>query len=237
MVGCEQNRHHRYDVWRHTLEVLRYESSGRADLRWAALLHDVAKPPSRTVDETGEAHFYAHEGRSVAMTEAILRHLKASNQLIHDVTALVRHHGVHPDEHWAPSSYRRLLRKFEQDGLSINTWTLFRYADQLGKGWEDAEIAPTGLSGREWADTIRRKNAELEAKLEAILQEKPPLSAKDLALDGKALMALTGRKGGPWLGELQRYLVEAVIENPELNDADGLGALVQAWLLKNVEQP
>jgi tRNA nucleotidyltransferase/poly(A) polymerase len=229
MVGCLQNRHHRFDVWNHSLEVLRFEKTGRADLRWAALLHDVAKPASRTVDEAGEAHFYVHEFRSVELTEAILRRLKASNQLIQDVKALVRHHGVHPDGNWTGVSYRRHLRKLEQDGLSVEAWIAFRWADQLGKGWEDAAVAPNGLPGRVWAEEVRQKNDELQAKLEAMLGEKPPLSAKDLALDGKDLMSLAGRKGGPWLGELQKSLVEAVLEEPGLNTGADLGRLATEW--------
>lgn len=230
MVGCQQNRHHRFDVWNHTLEVLRYESTGRPELRWAALLHDVAKPGSRSVDETGEAHFYAHEARSVEMTEAVLKRLKASNEFIRDVSALVRHHGVHPDEHWTPASYRRHLRKLEQDRLSVVSWIAFRRADQLGKGWEAAEPAPNGMPGPEWAKDVRQKNDELQAKLEAILREKPPLSAKDLVLDGKALMALAGRKGGPWLGELQKQLVETVLEYPALNTEAELEGFTRQWL-------
>lgn len=230
MVGCGQNRHHRFDVWNHTLDVLRFEKTGRAELRWAALLHDVAKPPSRTVDETGEAHFYVHEARSVEMTETLLRRLKAGNQFIHDVCALVRHHGVHPDEHWTGASYRRLLRKLEQDGLSVEAWVAFRWADQLGKGWEGAELAPNGMPGTAWAAEVRRHNDDLQARLEAMLREKPPLSAKDLALDGRALMKLAGRKGGPWLGELQKHLVEAVLEEPCLNTAEELERLVTEWV-------
>jgi hypothetical protein len=43
-------------------------------------------------------------------------------------------------------------------------------------------------------------------------------------------MTLAGRKGGPWLGELQKHLVEAVIEEPGLNTEQELGILAKAWL-------
>jgi tRNA nucleotidyltransferase (CCA-adding enzyme) len=56
MIGCLQNRHHRYPVWDHVLEVVRC-APAEADLRWAALLHDAGKPAARTVDAKGETHF------------------------------------------------------------------------------------------------------------------------------------------------------------------------------------
>jgi len=53
---------------------------------------------------------------------------------------------------------------------------------------------------------------------------------KALALDGRALMALSGRKGGPWLGELQAHLLERVMDDPGLNGPEKLQALAGAWL-------
>ena len=47
MIGCGQNRHHRWDVWRHTLEVVRWAPADPG-LRWAALLHDAGKPGPRS---------------------------------------------------------------------------------------------------------------------------------------------------------------------------------------------
>ncbi|HTL98766.1 MAG TPA: HD domain-containing protein, partial [Holophagaceae bacterium] len=93
MIGCGQNRHHRFPVWEHTLGVLALAPREAAQ-RWAALLHDVGKPPTRS-QEKGEVHFYGHEAVSLQIAEAILRRLKAPHELIHRVLALVRHHGVY----------------------------------------------------------------------------------------------------------------------------------------------
>jgi tRNA nucleotidyltransferase (CCA-adding enzyme) len=67
----------------------------------------------------------------------------------------------------------------------------------------------------------------LVARLATLAASAPPLSVRDLALDGAALMRLTGRPGGPWLGQLQRALLEAVLEDPALNTPEALGRLVR----------
>jgi tRNA nucleotidyltransferase (CCA-adding enzyme) len=89
-------------------------------------------------------------------------------------------------------------------------------ADQRGKGL-DSEVRLAN-------------HLTLMSRLEALAAAAPPLAVGDLALDGAALMRLVGRSGGPWLGELQRQLLEAVIEDPDLNTPEGLAPLVQQRL-------
>lgn len=215
MIGCGQNRHHRYDVWRHTLEVVRHapDDSGQ---RWAAFLHDSGKPGSRTEGQDGEAHFYNHESLSLDLAGTILDRLKASHLLRKDVLALIRHHGIHPEPAWRDAACRRFLKRLKDDGLSLERWGAFRLADQRGKGLEQ---------GAREAD-----HQQVMDRLQALAGQVPPLCVRDLALGGAELMALAGRGGGPWLGDLQKRLLDAVLEDPERNTAAGLAALVQEWL-------
>jgi tRNA nucleotidyltransferase (CCA-adding enzyme) len=69
-------------------------------------------------------------------------------------------------------------------------------------------------------------------RLEALVAQAPPLNVKALALDGSALMKLAGRPGGPWLGELQRRLLEAVLDEPEINTAERLSDLAVRLVVK-----
>src|SRR5262245_928580 len=48
------------DLWEHTIRVVQ-RSPQRLAVRWAAILHDAAKPLTRTVDVHGEVHFFGHE--------------------------------------------------------------------------------------------------------------------------------------------------------------------------------
>jgi len=214
MKGCGQNRHHRFDVWDHTLEVVRFAPPDPV-LRWAALLHDAGKPGTRT-DLGGEVHFYGHEDRSLEVAGAILGRLKGGHALVKEVMALVRHHGVHPEPGWSDAACRRFLKRLADDGLALERWAAFRLADQRAKGIEDPDREP--------------RHAAVVARLAALAAARPPLAARDLALDGAALMGLAGRKGGPWLGDLQGRLLEAVLEDPGLNTPEGLESLARELL-------
>jgi len=215
MIGCGQNRHHRHDVWIHTLEVVRFTPAD-SGLRWAALLHDAGKPGTKSIGTDGEAHFFGHEARSLELVEAILARLKASHALRNDVAALVRHHGTHPTETWGDAACRRLLRRLAEDGLALDRWAAFRLADQRAKGfeWEARQV----------------EHQALMARLAALMAAAPPLSVRDLALDGAALLKVAGRSGGPWLGELQRQLLEAVLEDPGGNTPERLAELAVGFL-------
>ena len=61
LKGIPQGKAHYGDIWEHTLDVVMNTKGDTACLRWAALLHDIGKPPCRTVDEDGNTHFYGHE--------------------------------------------------------------------------------------------------------------------------------------------------------------------------------
>jgi tRNA nucleotidyltransferase/poly(A) polymerase len=215
MLSCVQNHHHRHDVWMHTLAVIRHTPL-EASLRWAALLHDAGKPSTRSLGPDGEVRFCDHEDKSLEVAKVILERLKASHALRKEVLALIRHHGTHPSAEWTDAACRRFLRALAEDGLSLGRWGDFRLADQLGKGTDEA--------ARE------AEHVFLLSRLQALAAENPPLSVRDLVLDGAALMKLAGRGGGPWLGDLQKRLLEAVLDDPALNTAEQLSKAARAVL-------
>ncbi len=212
MLDCGQNWHHQYDVWTHTLAVVQCAPPESA-LRWAALLHDAGKPERRFLGPDGEVHFYGHEDRSLELAETILEGLKASQALRREVAALIRHHGIHPSEEWSDAACRRFLRHLAEAGLTLERWAAFRLADLRGKGLD-----------REAREAM---HGSVVSRLEALAAVKPPLAVRELALDGAALMELANRPGGPWLGELQRKLLEAVLDEPQANTPERLEALAR----------
>jgi tRNA nucleotidyltransferase (CCA-adding enzyme) len=129
---------------------------------------------------------------------------------------LIRHHGTHPTADWGDAACRRFLGKLAEDGLTLEHWAAFRLADLRGKGL-DLEIRET-------------QHQFLTSRLTVLAAGAPPLSVRDLALDGSALMRLAGRQGGPWLGALQRHLLEAVLDDPGLNTVEALAVLAQRQL-------
>lgn len=218
MVDCPQNRHHDLDVWEHTLAVVAALPPDPG-LRWAGLLHDAGKPGSMSVGEDDARHFYGHEALSVELASGLLARMRASRALMHEVAALIRQHGHRPEAHWSDAACRRHLRRLLEDGLPLERWAAFRRGD---------------LSGRKVPDEAAlEQHARTLARLETLAATRPPLRTTDLALDGRALMALAQRPGGPWLGELQRHLLEQTEEDPVLNTPEGLGPLALAWLTEN----
>ena len=218
MIGCTQNHFHRYPVWEHTLMVTR-NAPPVPEQRWAAFLHDSGKPAARTVDPKGGVHSHGHEALSVDLALAILARLRASHALIRRVAALVRHHGTHPGPGWGDAACRRFLRVLQEDDLPLDQWAAFRFADQTGKGFGEAHVRPA--------------HEALLGRLEALAAQRPPLSVQALALDGRALMALAGRPGGRWLGQLQHALLQAVLDDPGQNQPEALGRLTRDWLEAN----
>jgi poly(A) polymerase len=100
MKGCLQPEqfHPEGDVFRHTrlmLELLPEEVS--AQLVLSVLFHDVGKPVTSTVDETGRIRFNEHDRIGAAMTEAIMERLRFSRAEIDAVVEMVRQHMAFKD--------------------------------------------------------------------------------------------------------------------------------------------
>ncbi len=231
LIGCPQNHHHLLDMWEHTLLTFAAEPTASADLRWGLLLHDSGKPETRSVDDEGEVHFYGHEAVSARIAVDVLTRLRASNALMDAVKGLILRHCEHPVGGWSDAAYRRLLKRLVADGVSPDAWQLFRLADQYGKGWKACGRTPDGRTGDQWWLDVQQEWQVILARLAAV--RCTALTAKELALDGHALMTLAGRKGGPWMGKLQDHLLEAILEDPEVNRPDRLEPLVRAWLEAN----
>lgn len=95
IVGLEQNKYHDCDVWEHTLKVvdcLEKKGDKCEEVRMAALLHDIGKSETRTVDDKGGVHFIMHEFASARIAKEVLERLKYPNKFIKEVVFLIRSH-------------------------------------------------------------------------------------------------------------------------------------------------
>jgi poly(A) polymerase len=100
MKGCAQPEqfHPEGDVFQHTrlmLKMLPKEVS--VPLVFSVLLHDVAKPKTAAVDETGRIRFNAHDRIGAEMTEQIMERLRFSRAEIDATVEMVRQHMVFKD--------------------------------------------------------------------------------------------------------------------------------------------
>jgi UTP:GlnB (protein PII) uridylyltransferase len=97
MKGCEQppQFHPEGDVFKHTrimLEMLPAEAS--LPLVFSVLFHDIAKPPTSTVDGEGRIRFNGHDRVGAEMTEAVMERLRFSRAEIDATVEAVRQHMV-----------------------------------------------------------------------------------------------------------------------------------------------
>ena len=206
METTQETPHHMYTVGEHTLKTI---ENIRADkvLRLTMLLHDIAKPQMKTVDEKGIAHFKMHDIEGAEVAKAILRRLKFDNDTIGKVVKLVRYH-----DYRIPAEPKRVRRAMNKIGEELFPFYLeVRQADTLAQSEYQRE---------EKLQNIR----DMEYCYQEILQKKECVSLKDLAVTGSDLIE-DGMQPGKELGEVLNALLEKVIEEPELNTKEQLLAL------------
>ena len=201
-VGFDQHSpHHAYDVFTHTAHVTAVVAPDLT-LRWAALLHDVGKVPAFTTDETGRGHFYGHAQLSAQMADGLLRRLKSPTVLREQVVQLI-------DLHMTPlPADKKLLRRWlgRLGEEQLRRLLQLQQADTASKGiCKDEELA---------------QFAVLEGLLAEILAENACLQVKDLAIDGRDLMALGF--SGPAIGATLNHLLELILDEKLPNDRTAL---------------
>jgi len=209
MFGCVQNKYHEFDVWQHTLEVVKatpHES--RLHLRLAALFHDIAKPSVKGAHPvTGETTFYNHEEVGADMTDEIMRRLKFSNEDRERVVHLVRHHLV--PQLPSSASVRRWVRKVGRENVA-DVLALAR-ADTIGKG--SPRVVGTSADN---LDNLEKRIAELE------IREPIIMNSTQLAINGVDVMEALGIGPGPDVGQKLRELMDRVTDDPSVNTREGL---------------
>jgi len=209
--GVAQNMYHAYDVYEHNLRTLDATPAGDVISRLAALLHDVAKPRTRTVAPQG-THFYGHEICGADMTQTILERLRFPAETTGEVTALVKNHMYVADPALEARSIRRFIRRIGPERLARQF--ALRHAD----------IAGSGLPKR------GDNNERFEQRVRDVLAAQPPLSVRDLAVNGTDVIEELraagrlppGSRGGPEVGAVLAYLLEQVTDSPGCNDRERL---------------
>jgi len=142
-----------------------------------------------------------HADRGAELADAVMRRLRYPTNLRTYVTRLVRAHAFpldHVDELFA----RRMLRT-HGDELALDL-VAHKQADLRGKRVQASELDAAAL-------------------LHALLEQErvQPHRLADLAIDGSDLIAL-GYGEGPELGAVLDALLDAVVDEPELNTRDRL---------------
>ncbi|MFN0145717.1 MAG: CCA tRNA nucleotidyltransferase [Dehalococcoidia bacterium] len=194
MVGCEQNRFHRLDVWGHTVATVDAMAMGGGDgrvRRWAALLHDLGKPGVRHIKPNGEWGFYRHETVGALLVGPLLERLKFGRQDTALVELLVRRHMDRPD----PADRRSVRRFISRCEGHWRDLVALKRADNASHTYDDTA----------YHDQLATACARAEEEEAAALRAESPLTGDDL-------VRLAGRPPGPWIKPIKRRLSEMVLD-------------------------
>ncbi|MCO5228286.1 MAG: CCA tRNA nucleotidyltransferase [Thermomicrobiales bacterium] len=189
--------HREKDLWEHTKRVVA-QSVPRNTVRWAALLHDAAKPMTRSVDERGEVHFFGHELAGSRLAGRLLRNLKADKRTEKHVSLMVELHqrpSVYDAETWTDSAVRRLAL---EAGDTLHDLIDLAAADVT--------------SGKAHKQRMARQRVEQLRAHITRLEEQQALSEFQSPIDGNELMTMFDRPPGRWIATIKDHLRELVID-------------------------
>ncbi len=215
----ETGRQHK-DVWDHTKQVVR-QTVRRPLVRWAALLHDIGKVPTRTFTDEG-VHFHGHAEVGARMFDKVSQRFAFARDERHTIRFLVKHHlrtNQYGDQ-WTDSAVRRFHREMAahmKDLLDLSR------ADITSKRPGRRKQLLEQISAL--SDRVERL-AEADAKL-------PPLPGGV----GNAIMAAFEIPASRLIGDLKRALEQDIVTGTleaRREDAYYVAHIARAGLVPNV---
>ncbi len=253
-IGMEQPSSHHLDVFDHCLATLgcmeniqqdpavyfpkrqgvmkQYLAAvkNRTRLKWAALFHDLGKPPTLAINEDkgGRITFYNHDREGVRLVGAIASRLRWSSENKQAVEKLV---GLHMRPFFLGNDMRQgkltlkaCLRLVRLAGTALPGLFLLSMADALaGKG----ENRP---------EKIELEVAELFGRLEKVQREHvDPVRSQPPLVTGKDLIGELNLAPGPIFKDILEFLEEAHMERTVTNRQEAL-TLVREYLERYREE-
>ena len=222
--GCIQSDYrafHEFDVLDHLYYACDGAPANKLNVRLAALFHDIGKPQAKKIikekvldgdkndgstKEIETITFYNHEAFSEKITRSLMTRLKFSNEMIDNVSHLVKEHMFHYEPSWTAAAVRRFIIRAKAECLE-DLYDL-RLADMFGMHNEKVEIR--------YSESVKLL-LELKDRIEAELEKNNALTLKSLAVNGRDLMQI-GIPAGKELGRILNELLDCVLEDPSMNE-------------------
>lgn len=209
MKGVDQIAgHHHKDVFFHTLKVLDNVAAvtDKLELRYAALVHDIAKPRTKNFIPGKGWTFHNHEEVGARMLPAIGARLRLPKEVTKYAQQLTRLH-LRPialtEEDVTDSAYRRLL---VQAGELLDDLIMLCRADITSQNPKRVQKHLSNF------DFVVKRLHEVE--------EKDRMRAFQSPVRGDEIMKACELKPGPAVGRLKKLIEEAILDGKIPNDHD-----------------
>lgn len=202
MIGFEQhNVHHCFDVYEHSVNVLK-NVRPVLYMRLAALLHDCEKPSCFSLDESGMGHFYGHAPKGADLAFSELKRLRFDNETVDKTVKLIRIH---------------------DSPIECDIKTVKRKLNRLGKEtfFDLVELQRADNLAQAEQYRFRQENFDrLEKLANEVIAADECFSLKKLAVNGYDMinMGLSGKS----IGEMLECLLNCVIDGSVENEHDKL---------------
>lgn len=208
----QKNSHHYLTVDEHIKKVVSLCDED-LELRIAALLHDIGKPQTFTLDSEGKGHFYNHEIESAKIVESILKRMKYSAKISSSIKNLVLYH-LNTFKNSGRKYVKKLINEMGKDEV-LKLFKLMEF-DRI------AHNPPHDF----------RSLNELKRLYNEIIEKEEAVSIKDLKISGKDIIEL-GVSQGKEIGIVLKLIFERVLEDSSLNERKILIKLAKEIIDKN----
>ena len=193
----QSNPHHNLDLFNHIINVVSRVPAD-LELRYSALLHDIAKPIVQTFDEKGIAHYKTHEIVGADMARDILTRMKLPVKLINTVVEIIKKHMIlYKDV--TDKKFNKLLSEMGYDNL----WRLIEHS-----------IADNSSKNNEVVSTEN----DLHERLKRAVEKQMQIKVNDLAVNGRNLIELGFN--GKEIGEIKKELLDKYLSEEIKNEKE-----------------
>lgn len=201
MYGMDQTSEwHHKDIFSHTLQVVdnAAELTDKMALRFAALVHDIAKPNTRRIDKKKGYTFHGHDAVGERMLNKVARRMKLSNELkdyLKKLTLLHLRPIVLVKDVVTDSAVRRLMAAA---GDFLDDLMILCRADITTKNPKRVK-------------QYLRNFEKVEEKMDNVA-ERDAMKAFQSPVRGAEIMAICGLTEGRKVGEIKEAIEEAILD-------------------------
>ena len=200
------NGHSHKDVFIHTLEVVDNAAklTDKMDVRFAALVHDIAKPPTKKYYENKGWTFHGHEEIGRRMLRDVSKRMKLSKNLRDYLMTLTKLH----------------LRPIALAKKNITDKAIRRLMYEAGEYVDDLMILCRADITTKNEKKIKKymKNFERVEQLMLDVKLRDEMKAFKSPVDGHVIMKTFALKGGAKIGQFKTRIEDAILDGEIKND-------------------